>query len=73
MRFQVPRRNNALIRGVTSMVRDLGAMVIAEAIETEAERQRLLDLGVEFGQNYLFGKPGPLRWKERVLSSEPVV
>lgn len=62
------RRNNALIRGLTAMARDLGVLVIAEAIETEAERRRLLDLGVEFGQGYLFGKPGPLDWKTRVLS-----
>jgi EAL domain-containing protein (putative c-di-GMP-specific phosphodiesterase class I) len=62
------RRNDALIRGITTMARDLGIMVIAEAIETERERQRLLDLGVEFGQGYLFGKPEPLQWKSRVLS-----
>lgn len=62
------RRNDALIKGLTTMARDLGIMVIAEAIETEAERQRLLDLGVEFGQGFLFGKPEPLRWKDRVLS-----
>lgn len=62
------RRNDALIKGLTTMARDLGIMVIAEAIETEAERQRLLDLGVEFGQGYLFGKPEPLEWKTRVLS-----
>lgn len=62
------RRNNALIKGLTTMARDLGTMVIAEAIETEAERQRLLELGVEFGQGYLFGRPEPLRWKDRVLS-----
>lgn len=62
------RRNDALIRGITTMARDLGIMVIAEAIETETERQRLLDLGVEFGQGYLFAKPEPLQWKSRVLS-----
>lgn len=64
------RRNNALIKGLTTMARDLGIMVIAEAIETEAERQRLLELGVEFGQGYLFGKPQPLQWKSRVLGGE---
>lgn len=62
------RRNNALIRGLTLMARDLGILVIAEAIETETERHRLLELGVEFGQGFLFGKPGPLDWKTRVLS-----
>jgi len=61
------RRNNALIRGLATMANDLGIMVIAEAIETEAERLRLLELGVEFGQGYLFGKPEPLQWKTRIL------
>lgn len=61
------RRNNALIRGITTMAQDLGIVVIAEAIETEAERARLLDLGVEFGQGYLFGKPAPLVQKDRVM------
>lgn len=63
------KRNNALIRGITTMASDLGIMVVAEAIETDAERRRLLDLGVEFGQGYLFGKPGPADWKSRVLST----
>lgn len=61
------RRNDALIRGITTMARDLGVMVIAEALETEAERQRLLELGVDFGQGFLFGKPASLQWKARVL------
>lgn len=63
------RRNAALIRGITTMAGDLGIMVIAEAVETETERQRLLDLGVDFGQGYLFGKPSSLQWKSRVLDS----
>lgn len=61
------RRNDALIRGITTMARDLGVMVIAEALETEAERQRLLELGVDFGQGFLFGKPTSLQWRARVL------
>lgn len=63
------RRNNALIKGLAVMAADLGVMVIAEAVETENEQARLLDLGVEWGQGYLFGKPEPLLWKTRVLSS----
>jgi EAL domain-containing protein (putative c-di-GMP-specific phosphodiesterase class I) len=61
------RRNDALIRGITTMARDLGIMVIAEALETEAEQLRLLELGVDFGQGFLFGRPASLQWKSRVL------
>lgn len=64
------RRNNALIRGITTMAQDLGIMVVAEAVETQNEQQRLLELGVQFGQGYLFGRPRPLYWKTKVLSDD---
>jgi EAL domain-containing protein (putative c-di-GMP-specific phosphodiesterase class I) len=51
------------------MASDLGIMVVAEAIETDAERRHVLDLGVEFGQAYLFCKPGPGDWESKVLST----
>ena len=38
----------------------LGAEVVAEGVETAAEREVLLELGVRLGQGYLFGKPAPL-------------
>lgn len=53
-------RNAALVRAITAMARDLGTMVIAEGIESERERDRLCELGVEYGQGYLLGKPKPL-------------
>jgi EAL domain-containing protein (putative c-di-GMP-specific phosphodiesterase class I) len=33
--------------------------LIAEGIETEAERRTLRTLGVSLGQGYLFGRPAP--------------
>ncbi len=39
---------------------DLHADVIAEAIETDEEVAILVDLGVKFGQGFLFGRPAPL-------------
>jgi EAL domain-containing protein (putative c-di-GMP-specific phosphodiesterase class I) len=39
----------------------LGAKVVAEGIETPAERRVLRELGVGLGQGYLFGRPAPLR------------
>ncbi len=35
----------------------IGATLVAEGIEVEAERKTLVDLGVEFGQGYLLGRP----------------
>jgi EAL domain-containing protein (putative c-di-GMP-specific phosphodiesterase class I) len=63
-------RNRALIRGISAMAQDLGMMVVAEGIEAPEEEEQLLELGVQYGQGYLFGKPRPLQWKTKVLSDE---
>ncbi|HEY4606466.1 MAG TPA: EAL domain-containing protein, partial [Acidimicrobiia bacterium] len=63
-------RNRALIRGVSAMAQDLGIMVVAEGIEAPDEEEVLLELGVQYGQGYLFGKPRPLQWKTKVLSGD---
>jgi len=38
----------------------IGAAVVAEGIETEAEAATLLDLGYTHGQGYLLGRPMPI-------------
>jgi EAL domain-containing protein (putative c-di-GMP-specific phosphodiesterase class I) len=44
---------------MTKLCRDLGVLVVAEGIETAAERDALLDLGCDLLQGYLFARPGP--------------
>lgn len=46
--------------------RFLGAEVIAEGIEKPDELQVLRDLGIEYGQGYLLGKPQP-GWGEKFI------
>jgi len=36
-----------------------GVEIIAEGVETEAERLTLQELGVRHGQGFLFARPGP--------------
>ncbi len=38
----------------------MGAKTVAETIETEAQARLMREIGVEFGQGYLFGRPGAL-------------
>lgn len=47
-----------LISAMTSLCKEMGMMVIAEGIETAAERDALDELGCEFMQGYLFARPG---------------
>jgi EAL domain-containing protein (putative c-di-GMP-specific phosphodiesterase class I) len=51
----LPRQ--AIVRGVMAMCRDLDIKVLAEGIETPAERDYLREAGVRLMQGYLFGKP----------------
>jgi len=49
-----------LIGSMATLCRDLGMQVVAEGIETQAERNAVVELGCEFLQGYLIGRPGPL-------------
>lgn len=48
-----------LVSSVTSMCRDLGILVVAEGIETQAERATLVELGCDLLQGFLIGMPQP--------------
>jgi EAL domain-containing protein (putative c-di-GMP-specific phosphodiesterase class I) len=37
----------------------IGLEIVAEGVETEAERLTLQELGVTLGQGFLFARPGP--------------
>ncbi|MDR3545669.1 MAG: EAL domain-containing protein, partial [Candidatus Limnocylindrales bacterium] len=49
----------AMVVGMRHFSRTAGCRLIAEGIETEDEARTLRALGVEFGQGYLYGHPGP--------------
>jgi EAL domain-containing protein (putative c-di-GMP-specific phosphodiesterase class I)/AmiR/NasT family two-component response regulator len=50
----------ALTSALVNFAAELGAGVIAEGIETPAELATLQSLGVDWGQGYLFARPGDL-------------
>jgi EAL domain-containing protein (putative c-di-GMP-specific phosphodiesterase class I) len=49
--------SRAIVRAIVSLCEELGIRLIAEGIETKAEFDVLLDLGIELFQGYLFAKP----------------
>ena len=51
------RTRQAMVAGLTHFARQTGSQLVAEGIETEAERATLEHLEVELGQGYLFGAP----------------
>jgi EAL domain-containing protein (putative c-di-GMP-specific phosphodiesterase class I)/CheY-like chemotaxis protein len=48
-----------LVKSMTSLCKDMGLLVVAEGIETPAERDALISLGCDLLQGYLFAHPGP--------------
>ncbi|MEO8361550.1 MAG: EAL domain-containing protein [Vicinamibacteria bacterium] len=46
-----------LVRSMTAMCRDFGIPLVAEGVETEAEKTVLVDLGCDYLQGFLCGPP----------------
>ena len=51
--------DSPIVAAVTSFAHALGLSVTAEGIENPAQLERLVDLGCDFGQGFLFGQPQP--------------
>lgn len=51
------KRLQRLVRSIVHLCVDLGALVVAEGIETAEELDAVLDAGVHYGQGYLFARP----------------
>ena len=52
------RTRQKLVRSMTALCHDTDRLVIAEGIETIAERDMLIDLGCDYLQGYLLARPG---------------
>ena len=51
--------DEAIVAAVIGVARSLGLSTVGEGIETEAQRDRLRELGCELGQGYLFARAMP--------------
>jgi diguanylate cyclase (GGDEF)-like protein len=62
--------DNAIVRTISTLARNLGMEVIAEGIETEEQFQQLKMLGCEYGQGYLFSRPVSNDGVEHLLAQD---
>jgi diguanylate cyclase (GGDEF)-like protein/PAS domain S-box-containing protein len=59
----------AIVRTIVAMAQSLNLDVIAEGVETEEQRQLLLENGCSRHQGYLFSKPVPIEQFEALLKA----
>lgn len=58
-------RRTSVLTAVIAVARELSLDVIAEGVETQGQRDRLVDLGCPMAQGFLWGQPlpaGQVRW-----------
>jgi EAL domain-containing protein (putative c-di-GMP-specific phosphodiesterase class I) len=58
--IETSARSAALVAAVRSMAEALELTLVAEGVECEGQRRRLLELGCHIGQGYLLARPAPL-------------
>ncbi len=63
----------ALAHALVSFAREIGCKLVAEGVETEAERGTLAQLEVHFAQGYLFSRPMPVVAAQQLLLGEQEV
>ena len=56
----IDQAHEAMVAGIQHFAESSGCALVAEGVETEAERRHLLSLGIRMGQGYLFARPKPL-------------
>jgi EAL domain-containing protein (putative c-di-GMP-specific phosphodiesterase class I) len=59
----------AIVHAVNAESERSGAVLLAEGIETESQREVARALGARYGQGWLFGRPGPLPQTPAAASS----
>ena len=63
--------DQGILRFTVGLARWMNLEVIAEGVETREQLQRLRELGCDYAQGYLLGKPMPPEGMETLLSQQP--
>jgi diguanylate cyclase (GGDEF)-like protein/PAS domain S-box-containing protein len=53
-------RDESVVRAIVALAAGFGQQTIAEGVEDDATAAMLCDLGVDYAQGYLFGRPAPI-------------
>ena len=59
--LETDRRKKAIVRGIVQIAQSMGLNVIAEGVETTAQREALRELGCRYVQGYLYSYPVPFK------------
>ena len=59
----------AIVSAIIAMAHALGLRIVAEGVETDAQRHFLRDCGTQYAQGYYFGRPVPASEVEALLAS----
>lgn len=54
------KMDRLIVKSICDMAQEKNMTLVAEYVETEAQKQLLFELGVDYLQGYLIGKPAPL-------------
>ena len=66
----VDSNDKAIVRTIIAMAQSMELEVIAEGVETEEQRQLLLNIDCKKYQGYLFGRPVPIEDFEAALKQK---
>jgi diguanylate cyclase (GGDEF)-like protein len=66
------QKNSAIVKTLVTLAHTLGIYVVAEGLETEAQRDQLRQLNCEYAQGYLFAKPLPVEAATQWLVQQPL-
>ncbi len=68
----IENNSSNFVQAIVTLAHNLNLDVVAEGVETEAQRHRLKALSCEFGQGFYFSKPVDSAAAERLLAAEPL-
>ena len=71
--IETEQNDIVLSEAIVIMAQKLGLKVIAEGVETQAQRQLLLEMGCDYGQGYLFSHPLPAVQFEAMLRRSSMI